>query len=240
MKNSSKRPTGVYDPAAMADGPITMDALEDLQGASLAAPPVPSKRFQDEAFEYISKWCKAAREFVDLKKERWKLLEDLYHNRRDLNSWTTRSNLTDSENRAGLRNPGGSGERWQSDIILAPSYIVDSWADRAYQAIFNGPDWLSVVPERVQEPQGADVQYPTSYKLQELLLARLSQGQIHVRLYEILQHLVLYGSVYAKVFWYSKSVTRHRWQYETLEVVDEQERVYDCPIVQVIPGSSLK
>ncbi len=56
-----------------------------------------------------------------------------------------------------------------------------------------------------------------------------------MRLYEILQHLVLYGSVYAKIFWYSKGVTRHRWDYETLDVIEDEEKIYDCPIIQVIP-----
>lgn len=210
-------------PSSLTDGPI-------------APPPIPSPEFRKEAFKYVSRWCRASFDFVGRKIERWKLLEDLYHNRRDLNSWTTRTNLTTAESRAALRKQAGaSTDRWQADIILAPSYIVDSWVDRAYQAVFNGPDWLSVVPENPPGTSKEDVQFPTSYKLQELLLSRLGQGQIHVRLYEILQHLVLYGTVYAKVFWYSKDVTRHRWDYEILEVIEEEEKIYDCPIVQVIP-----
>ncbi len=44
-----------------------------------------SKKFQEDAFQYVSQWCKAARDYVNRKVERWKLLEDLYHNRRELN-----------------------------------------------------------------------------------------------------------------------------------------------------------
>ncbi len=47
--------------------------------------------------------------------------------------------------------------------------------------------WLTVIPENPQGPTTEDLQFPTSYKLQELLLSRLTQGQIHVRLYEALQ-----------------------------------------------------
>jgi hypothetical protein len=207
----------------------------DIAGDSIAASPIPSQEFQDEAFRYVSRWCKAACDFVGRKVERWKLLEDLYHNRRDLNSWSTRTDLTASQSRGSLRRSGSTKDRWQADIVLAPAYIVDSWVDRAYQAIFSGPDWLSVVAENPPGNIGGDDQFPTSFKLQELLLSRLSQGQIHVRLYEILQHLVLYGSVYAKVFWYSKDVARYRWNYETLDVIQDEERIYDCAIVQVIP-----
>jgi len=200
------------------------------------APPTPPKKFQEDAFAYVSKWCRASREFIGRKIERWKLLEDLYHNRRELNSWAARSNLTVSENRAGLKRRQISDKtRWQADIILSPSYIVDNWADKAYQSVFTGPEWLTILPENSQGPSTEDLQFPASFKLQELLLTRLAEGQIHVRLYEILQHLVLYGSVYAKVFWYSKTVNRRLWDYETLEVMDEEEKIYDCPIVQVIP-----
>jgi hypothetical protein len=195
-----------------------------------------SRAFQEHAFTYVSHWCKAARDFVNRKVERWKLLEDLYHNRRELNSWSTRSDFASREARLGLKKHPSSGKsRWQADVILSPSYIVDAWADKAYQAIFNGPEWLSVVPDNPRGPVMEDVQFPTSYKLQELLLARLSEGMIHTRLYEILQHMVLYGSVYAKIFWYSKNVRQKRWDYETLEVIETTDKIYDCPIVQVIP-----
>jgi hypothetical protein len=206
-------------------------------GHSLTPSPIPSKKFQEEAFTYVSQWCKASREFVKRKVERWKLLEDLYHNRRELNSWGSRSGSAMPANSPGSINyPDSSRDRWQSDIVLAPSYIVDTWTDKAYQSIFSGPEWLTVIPETSHGGSGTqDLQFPTSFKLQELLLARLSEGQIHVRLYEILQHLVLYGSVYAKIFWYSKDVTRHRWDYETLQVIEEHEKIYDCPVLQVIP-----
>lgn len=119
--------------------------------------------------------------------------------------------------------------------MVSPSYIVDNWTDRAYQAVFNGPEWLTVIPENSRESASEDLQFPTSFKLQELLLSRLEEGRIHVRIYEALQHLVLYGSVYAKVFWYSKGVKRYRWNYHSLEVVENREKIYDCPIVQIIP-----
>jgi hypothetical protein len=221
-------------PAALAQNePADIEAPTD---ESVMPSGKPSRKFQEEAFSYVSQWCTASCEFVNRKVERWKLLEDLYHNRRDLNSWAARPGPVGSENRVGFKKSTGSGhDRWQADIILSPSYIVDAWADRAYQAIFGGPDWLSVIPERVGGATEDDFQYPTSYKLQELLISKLAQGHIHVRLYEILQHLVLFGTAFAKVFWYSKDATRFRWNYETLEVIEEEEKVYDCPIVQVVP-----
>jgi hypothetical protein len=228
--------TGLFGPSAPSDGPGGQSPPPPVSPGPLAPPLTPSKKFQEEAFLYVSLWCKASHDFVARKAGRWKLLEDLYHNRRDLNSWTAAAPMSPAEDLAGLRRQTASKrQRWQSDIILAPSYIVDSWADRAYQAIFSGPEWLSVVPGNPPGLGETDAQFPTSFKLQELLLSRLAAGQIHVRLYEALQNLVLYGTVFAKVFWYSKEVSRRRWNYATLDVHEEQERVYDCPIVQVIP-----
>ncbi|MEI8183155.1 MAG: hypothetical protein WCG29_10675 [Desulfomonile sp.] len=197
----------------------------------------PSKRFQEQAFNHVSHWCKASAEFVSRKVERWKLLEDLYHNRRDLNSWGARSDPAVAFDSLGLKKDSPlRRDRWRSDIVLAPSYIVDTWADRAYQSIFSGPEWLTVVPtDSEQSSAKQDAGFPSSYKLQELLLMRLSEGQIHVRLYEILQHLVLYGTAYAKIFWYSKGVRSFRWDYESLAVIEESKKIYDCPVVQVIP-----
>jgi hypothetical protein len=210
--------------------------LTDPHDGPLVPAAVPSKKFQEEAFNYVAQWCRTSREFVNRKVERWRLLEDLYHNRRELNSWGARSSYRGSVNRSGRAGHTEPGkDRWQADIILAPSYIVDTWADKAYQSIFTGPEWLTVIPENPNGPATEDLQFPTSYKLEELLLARLGDGQIHVRLYEALQHLVLYGTVYAKIFWYSKNATRQRWNYETLEVIEENEKIYDCPIVQVVP-----
>jgi hypothetical protein len=182
------------------DGSTTQPA----SSREISSPTVPPQKFQEEAFQYVSQWCKASRDYVSRKVERWKLLQDLYHNRRELNSWSTRAGFGGFRNRSGITDNTDGRDRWQADIVLSPSYIVDNWADRAYQAIFNGPEWLTVISDGPGTPTDATPPYPTAFKLQELLLSRLAEGQIHVRLYEILQHLVLYGSVYAKIFWYSK------------------------------------
>ena len=214
-----------------------MGKRPNKEGSSIAKDDAPDKTFQQDAFDYVAKWCRRSREFMSGRFDRWKLLEDLYHNRRDLHSWSANQASPASD----LWSNGGSGgekgnARWQSDIVLAPAYIVDTWADRAYQAIFSGPEWLTVMPDG-QSPflEEGDEDFPASYKLQELLLSKLAQGQIHVRIYEVLQHLVLYGTVYAKIFWYSKGVVRRRWDYEALDVVHDHGTIYDCPIVQVIP-----
>ena len=188
------------------------------------------------AMDYLGPWLKSSREFSLRRFYRWKLLEDLYHNRRDLGSWNAREPVSNpGESFAGDSDRSGKARAWQSDIILCPSYIVDTWADRAYQAILNGPEWLTVIPEKSFYPTPADIRFPTSFKLQELLINRLSQGGVHMRLYEALQSLCLYGTVFAKISWRPHLCPAKRWDRDSFDIIEEDSEFYDCPIIELIP-----
>ncbi len=95
-------------------------AKEEFQRGDL-----PKTSFEKRAFEFVGTWCRKSREFVSKKIHRWRLLEDLYHNRLDLRSWAARSRDAEAWNDAPR-----PGDRWQADIVLSPSYIVDTWADK--------------------------------------------------------------------------------------------------------------
>ncbi len=201
--------------------------------------PLPEKRLDrlsdtelEEIFGFVGSWFRASREYMASKTSRWTLLEDLYHNRIDLRRWSQKAMI--AEDTRGSAD--GLSASWQSDIVMSPSYIVDSWADRSYQSIFNGPEWLTVVPE-AQRFDAIDTQcgFPTPFKLQELLVNRLTQGQIHARLYEILQSMVLFGSVYAKMYWKSGKRRNKRWDLESMDLVMEDYGRHECPILQIIP-----
>ncbi len=130
------------------------------------------EKLAQAALEYLKPWIRSSREFTQTRINKWKLLEDLYHNRRDLSSWNARENSGTAFHelsRAAADKSSSVSRDWQSDIILSPSYIVDTWADRAYQSIFNGPEWLTVIPEESYYETTTDNRYPTSFKLQELL-----------------------------------------------------------------------
>lgn len=189
------------------------------------------------ALEYLRPWMKSSRDFTLTRSSKWKLLEDLYNNRRDLSSWNARGTNSGhrqfSDNTAAGRS--GASPTWQSDIILSPSYIVDTWADRAYQAVFSGPEWLTVIPEETFYPVSSDFRFPTSFKLQELLINRLGQGQVHTRLYEALQSVSLYGTVFAKISWRPHSCTSKRWDRGTYGIIEEETELYDCPVIELIP-----
>ncbi len=87
-----------------ATGSNGLGAPLDSSSRPLAFLPPHQRNFKEQAFKYVSGWCKASRDFVKRKVERWKLLEDLYHNHAaGLNSWSTRSDLIASEGLSGVR-----------------------------------------------------------------------------------------------------------------------------------------
>lgn len=186
----------------------------------------------EDVFKFVSSWMRLSRDYVAAKTSRWMLLEDLYRNRIDLRAWSEKYR----SGNAGEREEGKLSSNWQSDIVMSPSYIVNTWADRAYQAVFNGPEWLTVVPDsprnEFSDPDGV---FPTSFKLQELLVNKLGQGQIHARLYEVLQSMVLFGSVYAKMYWKSGKRRERRWDFESMDLVMEDYGGHECPVLQIIP-----
>ena len=60
------------------------------------------------AMDYLGPWLKSSREFSLRRFYRWKLLEDLYHNRRDLGSWNAREPVSNpGESFAGDNEPVG-------------------------------------------------------------------------------------------------------------------------------------
>ncbi len=186
--------------------------------------------------EYLRPWIKNSRRLSLNQTEKWKLLEDLYLNRRDLASWNTReTKISSAQSFQGPHSGASESDAWRSDIILSPSYIVDSWADRAYQAVFSGPEWLTVIPERSFYQVASDLRYPTSFKLQELLINRLALGQIHTRLYEALQSLCLFGTAFAKISWRPQPLASKRWERNSSRIIDEQSEMFDCPVLELIP-----
>ena len=77
---------------------------------------------------------------------------------------------------------------WQSDYIHCPGYLVDSYSDQAYSQIFGPADFLNIESDESGSPteQGT---FPTAFKIQQLLIRKLTQGKIHARLYECIQKL---------------------------------------------------
>jgi hypothetical protein len=203
------------------------------------APP-PSPAFIKAAKDYVSKFCKASYVYVQQKVDKWRLLEALYLSEIGIKEWQEwRSAPKDSQARRDYSFLSGEGDAeatsWQSNYLYSPGYIVDNFTDTTWSSLFAGNEYLIVSNKSGGENPTA--QFPASYRIQQLLLDRLERGLIHHRVYEAVQSFVLYGSVYAKVFWYSKSVPEWRWLSTIFEDrrIETEDLVVECPIVQQIP-----
>jgi hypothetical protein len=104
--------------------------------------PEPSKKFQDEAFEYIGRWCRHSADYVDTKKETWKLLEDLFENKRPLSCWNTKTSDLPGRMQKIL-------EGWREENSIAISPIVMAYAHRAYQKIFSNDEFFRITARPV-------------------------------------------------------------------------------------------
>jgi hypothetical protein len=213
-----------------------------------AEPEPPNKAFQEAAFKFIGAWCRASRSYVREKVDRWKLVEALYQNKLTLTDWqrwrageainTGLSRTTLPFNLDTTRDTGAEGELWQSEYVHSPSFIIDNFVDQAFSQVFAGSDWISIVTEQPPRKSPEDVsRFTVSFKLEQLLTNRLEMSGVHARLYEAIQSCALLGTVFAKVFWFNKTVSRAEWQLGPMSIdrIESPDLVYECPVIQLIP-----
>jgi hypothetical protein len=214
-----------------------------------AEPEPPSKSFQETALKYVGSWCKASRAFVRSKVDHWKMLEALYLNQLGISDWQAWREGTlqapgDSRTTPPMMFTGGVGTAesslWQSQYVHSPSNFVDNFTDNAFSQIFGGSEWLSIItesPEKTTQDPNTPSQFTVAFKLQQLLMARLENAGIHIRLYEAIQSCCMLGTVFGKVFWYARNVPKFSWQVslDAVSRIKTPDLVYECPIIQTIP-----
>jgi len=206
-----------------------------------AQEPPPSPAFIKATKDYVGKFCKASKTYVQQKVNGWKLLDALYLNEIGIKEWREwKTAPKDSQSRADYNFWSGEGDAegraWQSNYLHSPSYIVDNFTDNTWSSLFAGNEYL-VVQNRAGFARDTNLQFPIAYRIQQLLLDRLERGLLHHRIYECIQSFVRYGTVYAKVFWYAKSVPEWKWMSTIFEDrrIETEDLVVECPIVQQIP-----
>lgn len=154
---------------------------------------------------------------------------------------------------------------WQSNYIHSPGFIVDNFVDNSWSAIFNSSEYLVLINESgdkqklppppipppmpmpmpmAQGPPGMppppppiESQFTTTKKLQTLLLEKLDSSFVHSRVYEALQSCVILGTVFAKVYWHSRSIPKHLWNIADFDASreTEDEIISEGPVIQLLP-----
>jgi hypothetical protein len=217
-------------PGFFPGGPLTQPQLIDL-------PRKPSKKFQEEATEWFSKFCRASYAYMAQKKAAYQKYYAWYRNFLtiwDLTDWPMRRSLTTQSRR---NSPDIEDENRQhlSNYVHPVAPFCDSFAQNVYLQIFSGPEYLTVVSEDESgKPVDAET-FPTAYKIQQLLLSKLNEGMIHSKLYWNLLTLPMMGTAVSKVFWKATEVPR--WQFDTGngQYVNNGMKVRECPAIQPIP-----
>ena len=200
-------------------------------------------KIKEEIEAYVKEWCRNSREYVKNKEKDWMLLEALYLNKIGIQEWedgsweTKLERINDEIVNTYNRNDTDIEKQktWRSNYIHDPHYLVDNWTDNSYPTLFDGPDYLVVIPEESADlqdlppdpnqlppippdmmglPPGAMPPMPDPValseptlvqRLQAILLESLQKGKIHARIYDCLHCFGLYGTVFAKVIWHTVS-----------------------------------
>src|SRR3990172_9737696 len=163
----------------------------------ISDPEPPSKEFQKEAKEYVGKFCKASKAYVEKKKPSFEKFLRLYNGNLSIFDWqkgTVKSSDT-SQSRASLFLTKGGEDGDQvglTDYVHPIAPLVHSYGHNAYLSIFSGPEYFTVISEDEQGGPTGDEQFPTEYKVQQLLLRKLAQGKIFANVFKSLVKLPLY------------------------------------------------
>ncbi len=224
-----------FPPASAADPSQALTEQEPPPVNVLLNDDIP-KALREEIEDWTRKFAKASASLVANKVDHFKFLKGLNENLITMKGWTNGTWRDEIDQSSADRITESETPSWPSDYVHAPGYLVDSWVDRAYPEIFDGPEWLVVVPEQADKVLDFE-QYPKAQAFQKLLIERMEQGQIHMRTYESLHEDCSKGSVFAKVVWYTRKFPLGL----TVEAVDYSEKIEvdavtaECPIIQIIP-----
>jgi len=182
-------------------------AQDQAPAPAMPLPPVPpprrvrpeppkDKKELEDIQKYVAAFAKASRSFVKAKEDYWTLLLRLKENilnSRQWRAWRRGEARPPSQSRKDILDwlPASKEEATRSDYAHSLTYALDWSADTAWAAIFDGPQWLTVIDQSTK-PTPATQQDPNISTLTladmvaRLLTDKLERTQIHGRVTDAL------------------------------------------------------
>lgn len=169
--------------------------------------PQPTQKQIREAESFLLPWLKASAEYVSSKLPKLKLCRDLYYNTRRLSDFDYHSPAKELIDRhVGSREK--APDQWHADIPVSPAPWVGSIAQRLHSSVFAMEEYCQIVPEPGNEPSLEDEQFPTSKKIQSVILRQNQDMKVRVQAYQAIRDMVMLGTVVIKAEYYEKSIKR--------------------------------
>lgn len=220
------------------DGGIGASPIQDLTGqippsSFLPQPgtiiPLPysrsSSKHLKEAKEQIIGNLKRSAEYISNKVALWELFEDLYFGNRALNQWKLNREQAQSRNvyknltkDFSLNDPTS----WRSQQCISPAPFVDQYVQVITKAAFANELFYRITPsaafaaETVEDPE-----FPTSRKMQALLLNSLDELQFRSRTNEGLRDACIFGTMAGKTPWHEDA------EYEQVLEIDDLYQIHE-------------
>lgn len=218
--------------------PPTWGAEQPMQEPQVIRAPLfdkPPKSFIDRATEWIADWCASSKEYVDRYIPDIQLALDDYHQRIGLREFRLGARWRSEINgRRDFESEEPEGYEW-SDFLYPIAPAISTFQSNAYNSIFDGPEWLTIVSHPISTTVTEDRQFPTAYKVQTLLQDLLRDGRIHSSLAFALGRAALLPAVCAKVFWHKHLTVRRYLNMETKQYEYHEDIASEYPVVELIP-----
>ena len=230
--------------SATAPQQVNPQSLQAVIDALQRIPPrvEPSKKMQDAALKYGGQWMRTSRQYIMEYEDQIQRLTDIVDGVRKLSEWHSRISRADSSDITAATQSESKTGAWRAEMVINPTYIVDSWADRAFNEIFGRTNYLSVYPAETSDasiPNVEDQSFSTARKMEAHLLDKLRQGEFDIRNLEALRSCGKLGTVFGKVYWYYRDVPKFAWGKDPfsgeLKINRSMRRIGDYPCLQIIP-----
>lgn len=220
-------------------------------------PGLPSAADQKKIQEYVGQYCKNSGDYVKNKIWMWRLWDALYNDELTLNQWRKwRVNYhtwSTSQSRRDVQELLSKEESTgPADYVHSPAYLVKSFVDNGYAALFDGPEYITVIsppskpqpppqptmpgmpPQPTQESPTAD--FAIDQRIQRLLEDKLEAASIHARLKVCLSSGPKYGSCMGKATWYQDKIPVDLIDPMSGETIAQQWKVVrEGPLIEKIP-----
>jgi hypothetical protein len=194
----------------------------------------PTPKFQGEAFEYITDWCRASRVHAKNKESERDHLIGLYGGEIGSRDWQKLSDKVTQTAARKLVSQSTDDDSHLSNYVHPCAPYVITYAVNAYTSIFSGPDYIAVKSEDVRGGPTSPTELPTADKLAQLLKAKLKQGGIHHNILRALIEYCAVGTIVVKPWWFFHEVKRWRWNLQTEQREFHLETVRECPIIEPV------
>lgn len=223
-------------------GPDPMAMMQALQPIR-QRPGLPSKKELELIEQYAKDFWQQSTDYIQRKLWLWQLWDALYSDSITITQWKKwrreGRQLSTSLSRKDISEllPDTENEV-PSDYVHSPAYLARSFVHAAYPALFEGPQYLSVLaPSRPSGPpdQSQQPSFGLDQRMQRFMEEKLEAGGFHAEVEGCLLQGPVLGTVIGKATWHTETIPVSYMDPLTGQERIEYEVIEQYPCIENIP-----